>query len=153
MLCEWVKGGIMADKSGETNIYKKPPVGIAPHGKAYTAVIVDDSRMMRQILKQILLSVKFDVIDEIENGTAAVLKVKNGEIAPDYMFIDVEMPLLNGVGVVREIRPVLPDCKIYMVTAHSEKDQVEELLKLGINGYIKKPFDRDTVIAKLSGQK
>jgi hypothetical protein len=40
-----------------------------------------------------------------------------------------------------------------MVTGHSEKEQVEELVKLGINGFIKKPFDRDVVIAKLSGEK
>jgi DNA-binding NarL/FixJ family response regulator len=141
----------MADKNKPINIYKKPPVGIAPGGRPYRAAIVDDSKMMRQILKQILLSVKFDVIEEIDNGSAAVEKVKNKELNPDYMFIDVEMPLLNGIDVVRKIKPIIPDCKIYMVTSHSEKEQVEELIKMGINGYIKKPFDRETVIRKLSG--
>ncbi len=141
----------MADKSKPINIYKKPPVGIGPGGRPYRAAIVDDSKMTRQILKQILLSVKFDVIEEIDNGFSAVEKIRNKDLNPDYLFIDVEMPRMNGLDVVRKIKPIIPECKIYMVTAHSEKEQVEELIKLGISGYIKKPFDRDTVIGKISG--
>lgn len=132
------------------NIYKKPPTGIGPDGKAYRAIIVDDSRMARQILKQILLSVKFDVIEEIDNGGAAIEKLKNPNLRPDYLFIDVEMPVLNGVEVVKTVRSILPGCRIVMVTSHGEREKIEELIKLGINGYIKKPFDRDTVIYKLS---
>jgi len=132
------------------NIYKKPPAGIGPDGKAYRAIIVDDSRMARQILKQILLSVKYDVIDEIDNGGAAIEKLKNPNLRPDYLFIDVEMPVLNGVEVVKTVRSILPGCRIVMVTSHGEREKIEELIKLGINGYIKKPFDRDTVIYKLS---
>ncbi len=139
----------MADK--QVNIYKRPPVGISPGGRPYKAVIVDDSKMTRQILKQILLSVKFDVIEELDNGSAAMEKIKKEQLRPDYMFVDVEMPQLNGIELVKKIKPMIPECKIYMVTAHSEKGQVEELIKLGIAGYIKKPFDRDTVIGKLSG--
>ncbi|HSV95613.1 MAG TPA: response regulator [Spirochaetota bacterium] len=141
----------MGTVSDNENIYKKPPPGIRPDGKSYRAIIVDDSRAARQILKQILLSVKFDVIEEIDNGGAAVEKLKNQNLRVDYLFVDVEMPVLNGVEVVKTVRGALPDCKIVMVTSHSEREKIEELIKLGINGYIKKPFDRDTVIFKLSG--
>ncbi len=140
----------MADEKDYTNIYKKAPVGISKSGSPYRAAIVDDSRTARQMLKQILLSVKFDVIDEIDNGSLAAMKIKNGALKPDYLFVDLEMPIMNGIELVREVRPLLPDCLIVMVTSRSEREEVEELLKLGINGYIKKPFDRDTVIEKIT---
>lgn len=143
----------MSERQEPSNIYKKPPVGISPGGSSYRAVIVDDSRTTRQMLKQILLSVKFDVIDEIDNGSMAADRVKSGGLKPDYMFIDVEMPVMSGIELVRVIRPLLPDCRILMVTSHGEREKVEELLKLGINGYIKKPFDRDMVIEKITSSK
>ncbi len=141
----------MTPISDNDNIYTKQPAGIGPDGKSYRAIIVDDSRIARQILKQILLSVKFDVIEEIDNGGAAVEKLKKPNLRLDYLFIDVEMPVLDGVEVVKTVRGSLPNCKIVMVTSHGEREKIEELIKLGINGYIKKPFDRDTVIFKLSG--
>jgi DNA-binding NarL/FixJ family response regulator len=132
------------------NIYKQNPLGVGSDGLSYRAVIVDDSKMARQILKQILLSVEFTVTDEIGNGGAAVTKLKNPNYKVDYLFIDVEMPVMDGIAVVKEIRASLPKCKIIMVTSHSDRNKIEECIKLGINGYIKKPFDRDTVIEKIA---
>jgi YesN/AraC family two-component response regulator len=132
------------------NIYKKNPIGINAAGEPYRAIIVDDSPMARQILKQILCSVDFKVIDEIPNGTQALNTLKNPNIQVDYLFVDVEMPIMDGMQLVKEIRAILPKCKIVMVTSHSDKEKVERILKLGVNGYIKKPFNRDTVISVLT---
>lgn len=143
----------MTEKDEITNIYKKPPAGIGPDGTAYTVIIVDDSKAMRQLLKQMLLSVNFNVIEEFENGATAAMTIKNKNIQPDYMFVDVEMPVMNGIELVKEIQPVLAKCKIYMVTSQSDKEKVEQLIKLGIAGYIKKPYDRDTLIEKITGKK
>lgn len=131
------------------NIYKKRPLGKRKDGLSYTAVIVDDSLFSRQVLKQILLSVEFNVIDEIDNGGAAVLKLENSRFPPDFLFIDVEMPVMNGIEVLKKVRSQLVNTKIIMVTSHSDKEKVDQLIKLGINGYIKKPYDRDTVIQLL----
>ena len=132
------------------NPYREPPPGMSPSGKPYRAVLVDDSKMVRKILGQILMSAGFEVIGEFDNGAIAALAIKNGALAPDFLFVDVEMPLMDGPGFISEVRPLLPQCRIYMVTSHGEKEKVEELLRLGINGYIMKPFDRDTVLARLS---
>ncbi|TAL33942.1 MAG: response regulator [Spirochaetes bacterium] len=133
------------------NIYKSPPAGINPRrGTSYEAIIVDDSKMTRQILKQILMSVQFNVIMEIENGATAEMIIRNKNLKPDFMFIDIEMPVMDGITLVKQIRPLLPDCRIVMVTSHSETEMVKELASLGINGFIKKPFDRDAVILRLS---
>lgn len=133
-----------------TNIYKRPPLGMMPNGKKYRAVIVDDSVTARAHLKMILNSVHFDVIDEIDNGGTAAEKLKKHEIHPDFIFIDIEMPVLDGVSLVKEIKPFVPDCKIVMITSSSKKEQVEMLVKLGVQGYIKKPFDREVFISRLS---
>lgn len=133
----------------EKNIYKTKALGIGKDGIAYRVIIVDDSKMARQVLKQILLSVEFVVIDEIDNGGAAVKVLRSPALHVDYLFIDVEMPVMDGIQVVKEIRGALPDCKIIMVTSHGDREKVQSLIQLGIDGYIKKPFDRDTVIAKI----
>ena len=134
----------------EQNVYKQKPIGVGSDGESYKAFIVDDSKMARQILRKTLLSVDFVVIDEIDNGGAAIAKLKNPNLYVDYLFIDVEMPVMDGIQVVKEIRGWLPRCKIIMVTSHSDREKIAELVKLGIKGYIKKPFDRDTVIAKIT---
>jgi YesN/AraC family two-component response regulator len=139
----------MSAEDTRENIYKKPPLGIGPGGRTYRAIIIDDSKTARQMLKQILLSVKFDVISEFENGGAALSALSNPGVQVEYLFIDVEMPVMGGIDLVKSIRERLRNCKIIMVTSHSDREKVEELVKLGVNGYIKKPFDRDTVLFKL----
>lgn len=131
------------------NIYKKKPLGRRKDGSSYTAVIVDDSALSRAALKQILLSLEFNVIYEVDNGGAAVVKLEGPGVKPDYLFIDLEMPVMNGIEVLKKVRHVLTDSKIFMVTSVSDKEKVGELISLGISGYIKKPYDRDTVVRQL----
>jgi two-component system, chemotaxis family, chemotaxis protein CheY len=141
---------IMATEAPRQNIYKKKALGLRSDGSAYRAIIVDDSPMTRQILRQILLSVDFTIIEEISNGSLALQILKNQSLRVDYLFVDVEMPVMDGIQLVKEIRPDLPKCKIIMVTSHSDREKVEDIIKLGVDGYIKKPFDRDTVLAKIT---
>jgi two-component system response regulator YesN len=141
---------VMSTNPLERNIRQKRDIGQKSSGQPYRAVIVEDSPMMRKILKQILLSVKFDVISEFTNGRSALESFKTKPSAVDYFFIDIEMPVMNGIEFVRQIRPLFRNSKIVMVTSKSTKEEVEELIRLGIQGYIIKPFDRNTVITKLA---
>ncbi|MBP7737827.1 MAG: response regulator [Spirochaetes bacterium] len=134
-----------------SNIYKEPPIGVRKDGSSYTVLVVDDSRTIREMLKQILMSVKFKILDEADNGEVAVIKIKNQNMKPDFIFIDMDMPVMNGIETVKKLRPILPDTRIIMVTSHGEKETVMEIIQSGVNEYIKKPFDRDTVIAKVRG--
>ncbi|HQO40710.1 MAG TPA: response regulator [Spirochaetota bacterium] len=134
------------------NIYSKKPLGRKNDGSSYTAVVVDDSTLSRAALKQILLSLEFNVIYEVDNGGAAVVKLEVPENRPDYLFIDLEMPVMNGIEVLQKVRPILENTKIFMVTSVSDREKVDELIKLGINGYVKKPYDRDTVVRQLHKQ-
>ncbi|HOT45797.1 MAG TPA: response regulator [Spirochaetota bacterium] len=127
------------------------PIGHKPNGTPYTVFLIDDSLTAREILKRILLSLQFKIIDEADNGEIAINKITASKMAPDFIFIDMEMPLMDGIETIKRIKPILQSSRIIMVTAHGEKEMVTELLKLGVNGYIKKPYDRDTVVKRVAG--
>ena len=112
-------------------------------------LIVDDSMSMRAVIRKILMLSKFDVDSffEAANGREA-LKVL-GSSWVDVVITDINMPVMNGIEAVKKLRPLLPDTRIIMVTSHGEKEVVMEILQIGVNEYVKKPFDRDTVIAKI----
>jgi DNA-binding NarL/FixJ family response regulator len=101
-------------------------------------------------LKQMLLSLQFKVIDEAENGEIAMHKIRTSKIQPDFLFIDMEMPLMNGIETIKNLKPLLPDTRILMVNSRSDRELVMELINLGVKGFIKKPYDRDTVVGKLT---
>ena len=127
------------------------PLGVRTlNGLPYSAMIVDDSRTMRLMLKQILLSHHFIVVQEAENGKDALEKYGELDPKPDYVFCDVEMPEVSGPELVRELKKIDAPSKIVMCTSITDEAVVKELISLGISGYIVKPFDRDTVTGKLA---
>jgi two-component system chemotaxis response regulator CheY len=130
---------------------EKIPLGVKLlNGLPYTVIIVDDSAMMRKLLNRILLSEKFEVIDEAESGEKGIEAYITADKKPDFMFIDIEMPGLNGVDTVKELKKFNPDIQIVMCTSVTDQSVVKELVALGISGYIAKPFDRDAVIQRLA---
>jgi|SRR3990172_8934682 len=142
----------MQKSSQEPRIRRKEiPIGMKPSGMPYTAMIIDDSKTARQVLKQALLSVQFKIFDEAENGEIAINKLQASAIKPDFVFVDYEMAIMDGMETVKRIRPLLTDTKIIMVTSHSEKDMVMKMIDMGVCGYIRKPYERETVIKTLTG--
>jgi two-component system, chemotaxis family, chemotaxis protein CheY len=139
----------MNDISGEKRKQEDRPLGIRPNGNPYTVFIIDDSITAREILKRILLSLQCKIIGEAVNGEIAVTMLKSLTHKPDFIFIDMEMPQMDGIETIKLIKPILKESRIIMVTSHAERDMVDELVKLNVNGYIKKPFDRDTVVKKM----
>ena len=105
---------------------------------------------MKDGLKQILLSQKFELIIEAGDGKEALEKLKESVNKPDLIFSDLEMPNMNGIEFVRELRNRKYSTKVIMVTSISDKGKVAELINLGISGYIVKPFERETLLVKLA---
>ena len=110
-------------------------------------LVVDDSQIMRRILKVGLSKVNKDVtILEAENGQEAleVLK-KNPDI--DYTFLDINMPIMRGDEMLKIVRndPQLKHHKIIIQTTEGRKDKFQEIKALGISGYIVKPYTQQIV--------
>jgi DNA-binding NarL/FixJ family response regulator len=132
------------------NIHPNLPIGIKPDGIPYSVFIIDDSATAREFLKRIFLSLQFKISGEAVNGEIAVTMLKAESIKPDFIFIDLEMPQMDGIETIKQIKPLLPKSKIIMVTSHTERHIVEDLINLNVDGYIKKPYDRDTVVKKMA---
>lgn len=113
------------------------------------ALILDDSRAMRVILKKILVQIGFEVLEAADGTQGLTALAQNGDL--DVVLVDWNMPGMNGYEFVQAVRSERAYDKIplLMVTTETEMDQVEKAMQAGANEYIMKPFTRDAMIEKL----
>jgi two-component system, chemotaxis family, chemotaxis protein CheY len=116
------------------------------------AMVIDDSRAMRLILKRIVIKLGFEVV-EASNGQEAVDYLRaNPNIMPDVALIDWNMPEMNGLEFVVTVRsePRLRQMTLMMVTTESEQSQIVRALAAGAHEYVIKPFTPDAIFDKLA---
>jgi len=113
------------------------------------AIVIDDSKAIRVILKKILVPLGFEVF-EAENGQEAIIKIAQNGI-PDIALVDWNMPVMNGLDFVKQARTLinLNNMKIMMVTTEAEMDRMVLALESGANEYVMKPFTKEIIIEKL----
>ena len=114
------------------------------------ALIVDDNLESRMLLGKILNKAFSAGIIEATNGKEGIKKIKSEN--PDIVFLDYEMPVMDGRETLREIRsiPAFKDLPVVMVTSHAEKDIVKELLKYKVSAYLLKPISTEYVVKRVS---
>lgn len=119
---------------------------------AYNILIVDDSFPMRAVIKKIIRSSGFDVgqIYEAANGREA-LKVLNEEWL-DLVLTDYNMPDMNGLELLEEMKKneSFRSIPVVMVTTEGSRQRVEEFMEKGAADYIRKPFTPEEIKQKLS---
>ena len=101
-------------------------------------LIVDDEVKAGELLKRFLEAKGYDVITS-NSGEDALEKVKNEK--PNVMLLDIRMPGMGGMEVLRQIREFDKDVGIIMVTAVKEEEIGKEAIKSGADEYITKPID------------
>lgn len=109
-------------------------------------LVMDDNEGVRNLLQRILEGAGYQVTTAA-NGKEALYKVSLGEI--EVVLLDIHMPEMSGIEVLRKITADSPDYCVIMVTAVTDMDTAIEALKIGAYDYITKPFDRDEVKQKL----
>jgi two-component system chemotaxis response regulator CheY len=114
------------------------------------ALIVDDSLESRMLLGEILTKAFGAQIIEAVNGKDALRKLSIEK--PDVVFLDYEMPVMNGKETLKEIRSIREyrNLPVVMVTSHSEMDVVRELLSYKVSAYLIKPLSTNYVVKRLS---
>jgi len=101
-------------------------------------LIVDDEEVVVRSCLRILASEEYDV-EVAHNGLEALLKV--GEQEFDMLILDIMMPKMNGIEVLRRVKETHPDIDVIMITGLNEIDTAVKAMKLGAFDYLPKPFD------------
>ena len=114
------------------------------------ALVIDDSRAMRMVIKRIVTRLGFDVC-EAGNGQEALDVLADGTPLPDVALIDWNMPVMTGLEFVTAVRadPGYRAITLMMVTTESERSQIVRALAAGAHEYLIKPFTEDAMVSKL----
>ncbi|MGH7885110.1 MAG: HD domain-containing phosphohydrolase [Thermodesulfobacteriota bacterium] len=102
-------------------------------------LVVDDEELIRNLFNKTfnLLGYQCDTVD---NGFSCIEKIKTGEIF-DLVLLDVQMPKINGIDTLKNLKLISPDLSIVMVSGSREGEHIKEALKEGAYDYVFKPFD------------
>lgn len=119
-----------------------------PLSELPTVLIVDDNEIMRSLLRAILRSEPYEVVGEARDGASALEAVER--LTPDIMLLDVVMPEIDGIEVLRTTRRDYPDTAVIMVTGNASAENVQEALKAGAAGFVVKPFNAAKVVDALT---
>jgi two-component system chemotaxis response regulator CheY len=119
--------------------------------KPNLAMVIDDSRAMRGILKRILLPLGYEV-REAGNGREALDQLWHDNLQPVVALVDWNMPEMNGLEFVVAVRKQkhLRNMTLMMVTTESEHSQIVRALAAGAHEYVIKPFTADAIVDKLA---
>jgi len=113
--------------------------------KPANIVIVDDNAVVREVLRGMIRhDDRLTIVGEAATGESAIDLVKS--LKPDLVCLDVMLPGVDGLEVLRAIRAANPDIRVILVTGHSTSDVVDKALKAGANGFVVKPFNANKLL-------
>lgn len=123
-----------------------------------SALIVDDSSVMRKIVERLLRQAGLDLaqVYEAANGVEALSVLKESKV--DLILCDINMPVMNGLEFIKQL-PEVENGKgvpVVMITTEGSESHVVEALSCGAKGYIRKPFTpeqvKENVLTLLAGK-
>jgi heterodisulfide reductase subunit A len=116
--------------------------------KDFKILVVDDELIVRDSLKEWLEDNGFSV-EEAASGDEALEKMEKGPF--DLLLLDIKMPGMDGVEVLRIVKESHPDTTVIMITAYATVDTAVEAMKIGALDYLIKPFDPEKLVPMVEG--
>ncbi|PYN31604.1 MAG: hypothetical protein DMD98_16145 [Candidatus Rokuibacteriota bacterium] len=112
-------------------------------------LLIDDSATMRRIIRSHLATMGFDAVVEAHDGEQALAKLASEAV--DLVITDWAMPSMSGPDLVRAIRssPTHGKLPVLMITGIAQKEDILQAIEAGVNGYIVKPFEPQTLKEKI----
>jgi two-component system chemotaxis response regulator CheY len=110
-------------------------------------LVVDDAKVIRMVIKQILTRHGFQVAGEAGNGREALEKYK--ELRPDAVTMDIIMPEVDGIQGLKEILAFDKEAKVIMISAIDQRDSLTDAIRNGATDYVVKPFEDDRMVTAL----
>jgi DNA-binding NarL/FixJ family response regulator len=111
-------------------------------------VIAEDHQLFREGLKSMLTDMEdLLVVAEAKDGLEAIRSVKRN--TPDLLLLDLSMPRLSGISVIKDIKSQFPEIKILALTIHESDQYVLEAFEAGADGYCIKDASRDELMVAI----
>lgn len=113
--------------------------------KKIKVAIVDDHALIREGIKKLLeLEESFEIVALAGDGYEALEVVK--ATRPDVILLDINMPNMNGIDCLKQIKLQFPDIKVIMLTIHEDAEYLIETINIGAEGYVLKDADVSSLI-------
>ena len=112
-----------------------------------TVLIVDDAAFMRLNLKNILKK-DFEIIGEAKDGKEAVEMYQ--KLEPDFVTMDITMPVMDGLEAIKAIKAADPDALIIVCSAMGQQKMIIQAIDAGAKDFIVKPFKENRVLEAIS---
>ena len=107
-------------------------------------LIADDHALFRTGVRTALLHyTDIEFIGEAENGMQLLNLIKF--LQPDVILLDIQMPIMDGIATLPEVKKVLPDTRIIMLTMNDDVSMISKLMEIGANSYLTKNSDSETI--------
>lgn len=111
-------------------------------------LIVDDHPMFREGIKSVIArNPQLEVVGEAGEGKAALKLVE--ELRPDMILLDVSLPDMNGIDLIQDIRKVLPETRILMISMHTKIEYLTSAFQAGATGYVVKDAPSEKILQAL----
>ncbi len=116
----------------------------------YRVMIADDEKFVR---KSIINRIEWEqrglvLVGEADNGADAL--VLAGMVKPDIILVDIKMPIMNGIDLIRNVKKDHPGINFIILSGYDDFEYTKEAIKLGVANYIKKPIDENELNETLS---
>jgi len=112
--------------------------------KVIKVAIADDHALFRAGVKTSLSSKRdVELIAEADNGMQLLNLLKH--IEPDVILLDIQMPIMDGIQTLPEIRKVRPEAKVIILSMHNDHSMISKLMEIGANSYLTKNSDSETI--------
>lgn len=113
--------------------------------KKIKVVIVDDHALIREGIKKLLeLEESFDIVALAGDGVEALEVIE--KVRPDVVLLDINMPNMNGIDCLKQIKAQYPDTKVVMLTIHEDAEYLIETINIGAEGYVLKDADVSSLV-------
>lgn len=121
---------------------------IRPGEKKQTIYSLDDDPAVSHILDLLFLRLGYNS-KVFNDGQVLLENIKREK--PDLLFLDYSMPRMNGAQVLKVVRSIYPkkDLPVVFISGSNDSEKIQELLEIGINDFIVKPFDEDRISEKI----
>ena len=117
---------------------------ISENGNVINVIIADDHVLYRAGVKAALSAKKdIKVIAEADNGSHLLMLLK--AIHPDVILLDIQMPIMDGIATLAELKKLYPDIKVIMLTMMDDHSMITRLMELGANSYLTKTSDSEII--------